>query len=216
MELLHSFFILPIETVMKIILTFGYRTTDSHGLSIIFLSIVVNIALLPIYNVVQKWRDKDIKKKELMKEMLDKIKKNYKGRERFFYIQAYYKINNYHPISSLKVSMGLLIQILFFISAFSLLSNYESFIGVSFWLLQDLSKADGLFFGLNLLPFIMTILYFFSVHLYSKDSNKNEKYQLWSMGLVFLILLYSQSSSLLLYWTINNLFYFFKVSVKKI
>ena len=174
MELFYNIFFLPLEIMMRLILDFNLRLTGSYGISIIWLSIMINLSLIPIYISAQKFRNQDKFKRELMSEMLDKIKKNYQGRERYFYTQAYYKINKYSPFSSILASLGFLIQIPFFVAAFYLLSEYEVFSGVNFLLLEDLSKPDGLFFGLNLLPFIMTVIYFLSAYIQRENFNNSE------------------------------------------
>ncbi|MCT7523249.1 YidC/Oxa1 family membrane protein insertase [Aliarcobacter cryaerophilus] len=215
MELLYTIFLLPIETIMKLVLELAYNFTNNYGVAIILLSIIINIALIPIYNMAEKWREKDKAIRDSMKFTLDKIKQNYKGKERYFYTQALYKIHNYSPISSVKASAGFLIQIPFFFAAFSLLSDYEPIAGVGFWILSDLSQADGLLFGLNLLPFIMTAVNLLAAYVYINKFDKNEKYQLWGIAILFLVLLYTQASALLLYWTFNNIFSLFKNLIEK-
>lgn len=215
MELLYTIFLLPIETIMKLVLELAYKFTNNYGVVIILLSIIINIALIPIYNMAEKWREKDKAIRNSMKFALDKIKQNYKGKERYFYTQALYKIHNYSPISSVKASAGFLIQIPFFFAAFSLLSNYEPIAGVGFGILSDLSKPDGLLFGLNLLPFVMTAINLLATYVYINKFDKNEKYQLWGIALLFLVLLYTQASALLLYWTFNNIFSLIKNLIEK-
>lgn len=215
MELLYTIFLLPIETIMKLVLELAYKFTNNYGVVIILLSIIINIALIPIYNMAEKWREKDKAIRDSMKFALDKIKQNYKGKERYFYTQALYKIHNYSPISSVKASAGFLIQIPFFFAAFSLLSNYEPIAGVGFGILSDLSKPDGLLFGLNLLPFVMTAINLLAAYVYINKFDKNEKYQLWGIALLFLVLLYTQASALLLYWTFNNIFSLIKNLIEK-
>ena len=210
MDIIYHFFLLPIETILKLVLELAYKYTANYGLSIILLSIIVNIVLTPIYNITEKWREEDRKKKQQMKIMLDKISQNYKGKEKFFYTQAYYKTQNYNPLTSIKASTGLLIQIPFFFAAFLLLSNYEALEGVNFGILQDLSKPDQLFFKLNLLPFLMTAINLFAAYYYLEKFDDNEKLQFLGISILFLFLLYSQPAGVLLYWTFNNLFFLTK------
>ena len=68
---------------MKMTLNFFYIFTSSYGLSIILLSVSINIILVPIFNIFEKLRFKDKQKKLLMRDMLNKINKNYKGRDIF-------------------------------------------------------------------------------------------------------------------------------------
>jgi YidC/Oxa1 family membrane protein insertase len=207
MDIIYYFFLLPIETMLKLVLEFVYKYTANYGLSIILLSIIVNIVLTPIYSITEKWREEDKKKKKQMKDMLNKISQNYKGKEKFFYTQAYYKTQNYNPLTSIKASTGLLIQIPFFFAAFLFLSNYEALESVNFGIIQDLSKPDQLLFKLNLLPFLMTAINLFAAYYYVEKFDDNEKFQFIGISLLFLFLLYSQPAGMLLYWTFNNLFY---------
>lgn len=206
MEIFYNIFFLPFEILLELILNLCFSLTNNYGISIICLSIIVNIVLLPIHIIGQKSRKKDKIIKEQMRDMLDKIKKNYQGRERYFYTQTYYKINKYNPLSAIKASLSFLGQIPFFVAAFYLLLNYEPLYGKSFWLLKDLSKPDEILLGVNFLPIFMTVIYFLSFYIQKEKFEKSEKYQIYSIGLIFIVLLYSQSSGLLLYWTTNNLF----------
>src|SRR5690625_1083950 len=216
MELLYTLTLLPIELVMRFALEWAYRLSHNYGWAIIILSLVVNTALLPVYYAAERWRGQDQKRRDAMQGMLDKIKANYKGKERYYYIQSLYRIHGYRPLSSVKASVGLLIQIPFFFAAYQLLSQYQPLQGVSFWVLNDLSQPDGLLFGLNLLPFVMTVVNLTAAMLYIKNYDNKGKYQLWGMALFFLVVLYSQASGLLLYWTINNLFSLVKNLVEKV
>jgi YidC/Oxa1 family membrane protein insertase len=195
---------------MSLVLNSSYLFTNNYGLSIILLSLVVNIAILPLYYMADRWKISDQNIQAKMKPEIDSIKKHYKGQERHYYIQALYKIYNYHPLSSVKASAGFLIQIPFFFAAFHLLSNFEALNGVSFFIIDDLGKADGLLGGVNILPFIMTIVNLVSAFVYTKLSTTSEKAQLIGMALLFLVLLYTSPAGLLIYWTFNNIFSLFK------
>lgn len=211
MELLYIIFILPIESIIRLFLEAGFGIAGSYGIAIVFTSIAVNLALIPIYNRAEKWRAKDKELQDRMKNDIDKIKKSYKGQEAHFYTQTIHRRFGYHPLSSLKASAGFLLQIPFFFAAFHLLSNYEAFNGASFWFLGDLAKPDMLLGSINILPIAMTIISLLTAYLYSSGMGKKEQYQLWALAIFFLVVLYNQSSGLLLYWTMNNIFYLTKL-----
>jgi hypothetical protein len=156
--------------------------------------------------MAEYWKNKDKQIQDKMKPEIDNIKKYYNGNERHFYIQAIYRRYSYHPLSSIKASVGFLIQIPFFFAAFHLLGNYEQFSKISFGIISDLSRPDGLLFGINLLPIIMSVLNIVSAYFYINKLDKSSKYQLWGLTFLFLVLLYTESSALLLYWTMNNVF----------
>lgn len=215
MEFLYILLILPIESVISLFLTASYSLTSNYGLAIIFTSIVVNVFLIPIYYQANKWKEADSLIQQRMKPEIEKIKKSYKGQEKHFYIQTIHRRYQYSPLSSIKASMGFLLQIPFFFAAFHLLSNYPEFAEQSFFILNDLSKPDALFFGINAMPFIMTFISLISAYIYTQGLQSKDKYQLWGMAIFFLVLLYNEASGLLLYWTMNNIFYFVKSYLEK-
>jgi len=202
--------VLPIENLMKWLLDSFFFILGNYGLAIVLLSILINILIYPLICLSDRYikDDKDIK--DRMKEDIANIKKSYSGRERYFYIRTIYRQFGYSNLSSLKASIGLIIQIPFFFAAFNFLDNYSPFKGVSFGLISDLSMPDNLLFGQNLLPILMTIINLASVYFYSRDTTQRDKLQLSGLSAIFLVFLYFESSALLLYWTTNNLFYFFK------
>ena len=215
MHILYMIFIYPLEFLMKTILEFSHSAIDNYGLSIIILSIIVNIALLPLYYMAEKWKIKDKAIQDSMKPEIDNIKKYYKGQERHFYIQTIYRRHGYHPLSSIKASVGFLIQIPFFFAAFHLLSNYQALNGVSFGILQDLGSPDHIINGINVLPIVMTIVNLLSAYIYIELLNKSEKIQLFALAFIFLVVLYNEPAGLLLYWTMNNIFSLIKNVVEK-
>ncbi|WXT99932.1 MAG: Membrane protein insertase YidC [Catillopecten margaritatus gill symbiont] len=206
MDLLFYIFIYPIEWLMQSILSGFYSLFGNYGISIIFLSIVINILILPLYYLAEFFKTQHQIHLSQLQPKIDFIKNNYQGQEQHSYLNALYKVYNYSPISSVKASLGLLLQIPFFFAAFHLLGNYTAFEGVSFGFITDLNQPDNLLFGQNLLPILMTLVNLFSAYFYAKNMSKSDTYQLWGLAGIFLVLLYFESAALLLYWTINNLF----------
>jgi len=209
-DLLYTAFIYPLEYVMSICLNSGYRITGSYGTSLIILSIAVNIFLLPLYYLAEKWKfqEKTIRRK--MEPELASIQQHSQPREKHYYTQEVYRRFGYHPLSAVKVSFGFLIQVPFFFSAYHLLSHFSAWEGKGFLLFHDLSAPDGLiqFAGvsLNLLPLVMTAINLASAYVYATHMSDNEKVQLWLLSLVFLVVLYGSPAGLVFYWTVNNLF----------
>ncbi len=210
MDLLFTIFLYPLETLMGLCLSSSYLWTGSYALSVIILSIVVNIAVLPIYNFAEKWKLQEKAVKAKMAPELASIKRHSKGWEKYYYTREVYRRFGYHPTSGLKVSFGFLIQIPFFFSAYHLLSNFSDWEGMSFLFLNDLSAPDGLMvfagLSLNMLPMAMTAINLVSVRVYAAQMDRVEKVQLWVLAIFFLAVLYQSPSGLVLYWTINNAF----------
>jgi YidC/Oxa1 family membrane protein insertase len=193
-----------------IFLVFKEIFNQNIGLVIIFLSITVNIALLPIYSVADRWQDEERALQKKMSKKLSEIRAVFKGDERQMIVNAYYRQMGYSPINALKSSIGLLLQIPFFIAAYQFLSHTPSLRAVSFLIIDDLSVPDGLVaingITINVLPLLMTVINIISSLVYTKDFRYREKIQLWIFALVFFILLYNSPAGLLLYWTTNNIF----------
>ena len=169
---------------------------------------------LPLYSRADKIRKEEEEKLSKLKPYIDKIKKNFKGDERFFLLQTLYRQNNYNPIMALRNSFSLLLQIPFFIAAYHFFSNLEILNGYSWAMISDLSKPDMLLslsgLKINLLPVLMTVLNIISCEVYLKTKSFEARIQPYLFALVFLILLYNSPSGLVLYWTFNNFFYLLK------
>jgi len=161
--------------------------------------------MIPLFWISEKIQDKDKKKKQAMKEDLKKLEDVSNPQEKHFYTMEIYRIHQYHPAQSLVGLLGLCIQIPFFIAAYRMLDHYTPLSGVSFGPIPDLFQPDGLFFDINILPFLMTGINLISGYFYSRDMDKNEKLQLAAVSMLFLFLLYNKPSAMVLYWTMNNL-----------
>jgi YidC/Oxa1 family membrane protein insertase len=187
-------------------------------------SIAVSVYTLPLYIIAEKHQqiEREIQKK--LKPKIDKIKKAFSGDQQYMILSTYYRQNHYHPIYGMRNTLGLLIQIPFFIAAYSYLSHLEILHGVSFFFIKDLSVPDGFFslnigginHTINILPIAMTCINCLSAAVYTKGLAIKEKIQLFGMSLVFLVLLYGSPSALVLYWTMNNIFSLAKNCLQKL
>lgn len=205
-----DFIVSPFANFIGYIFNWIVSHIENLGFSLIILSIVINILLYPFYYLADKVEKKEKLVQEKMKPKLEEFKSIYKGYELHLYVNNVYRLNNYHPLYALRGLVSLLIQVPFFMGAYAYLSNYPEFEGVSFLFISDLSMPDGLLklgvLSINLLPFIMTAINLWSGYIYSKNGSKQEKITIVVMALFFLVLLYNSPSSLLIYWTFNNIF----------
>ncbi len=207
MDILYTIFILPIETVMNVILS-NIAIITGYGLGIVILSILVNTTLIPLYNYAERIMKKEQTLQFDMYPAVLEVKQKFSGEEGFYRLKAIYKRHNYHPIKSLRSTFGLAIQIPFFISAYIMLSNYSPLQGVGFLFIENLGDKDGLLWGINMMPFVMTGINIISGLFYT--NSKQQREQLFIMSALFLVLLYNSPAGLLLYWTCNNIFYLVK------
>lgn len=220
MNILYLIFIAPIKTLLEIVFLLMYRLVGNAGIAIIAVSLVVNILILPMYKKSDKIQEEERAKQKAMSHWIKHIKKSFKGDERFMMLNAYYKEQNYQPLSAVKGSMSLFLQIPFFIAAYSYLSNLSILQGASFGILQDLSKPDQLIqigtLGINVLPIVMTLINWISGVIYTKEAAFKDKAQVFLLGLLFLVFLYDRPSGLVFYWTLNNAFSLVKNIIMKV
>ena len=111
-----------------------------------------------------------------------------------------------NQLNVLKSTISLLLEVPFFIAAYDFLSNVKGFRDAVLWGNSVLSMPDGLLFGINILPLLMTIINICSTSIYTKGQSLKSKIQLYVIAILFLALLYNSPSALVLYWTFNNLF----------
>lgn len=219
-EIIYTVFIGPLKLLFEIIYEFANRYVDNPGLAIIFLSLIMNILVLPLYRradyMQEQARDIDAK----LSDGVAHIKKTFSGDEKMMMLQTYYRQNHYKPTDALKGSVSLLLEIPFFIAAYQFLSHLQSLNGVSLGFIQDLSKPDRMLviggFAINLLPIIMTSVNIISSFLYLKGFPTKTKIQLYGMALFFLVFLYNSPSGLVFYWTLNNVFSLIKTIFYKL
>ncbi len=145
-----------------------------------------------------------------MKPMIDNIKAVYKGDQRYLLIRTCQRINGYKTIYAFRGTLGLLIQIPFFLAAYNFIHNLSGLQLGSFLFIKDFSKPDGILnignISVNILPFIMTLFSLLAGLIYSKKLRFKESLPLYIVSLIFLVLLYNSPSGLVFYWTLNCLF----------
>jgi YidC/Oxa1 family membrane protein insertase len=220
LDILYTVIIYPLEAIFEIVFVFAQLTFKETGISVLCISVAISFLCLPLYNVAERWQQFERDTQKRMKTKIDTIKAVFKGDEQYMIVSAYYRQNHYHPVYTMRSTFGLLIQIPFFIAAYSYLSRNEALKEASFLFLSDLSVPDGLIsFGgvhLNMLPVIMTLINCAAAIIYTKGFPVKEKAQLYGMAFVFLVLLYDSPSGLVMYWIGNNCFSLIKNIYNKI
>ena len=203
----------PFIYIIEQTLLFSYGLSGNYGASIILLSFVISLLLLPVFIFIEKSKKKDDIVKKKMQPLIDEIKRVYKGQERYYYIKTINRQHNYSAFKALIPILSLLLQIPFFIAAYQFLEHFEPLIGVSFWFIPDLSQPDGFLGTINILPIIMTLVNLITVYFYTKNGDSGERKQMLVLAMAFLILLFQLPAGLVLYWTMNNVFSFFRLFI---
>lgn len=200
----------PLELLFEVIYAIANRIINNPGLSIIFLSVTMNLLVLPLYRKADAMQAAEREKQAKLQPWVRHIRKTFKGDERFMMLQTYYRQNNYKPTQALNGSFSLLLEIPFFIAAYRFLSSLQLLEGEAFGPIRNLGAPDALIqiagISINLLPVLMTLINIISAAIYMKGFPFKSKIQMYGMALIFLVFLYGSPAGLVFYWTLNNVF----------
>ncbi len=209
-SILETLLIGPLKLVFEVLFDYANRITGHPGTAIVFLSLAMNLLVLPLYRRADAMQEASRDTEARLHDGVAHIKKSFSGDERMMMLQTYYRQNNYRPTDALHGSVSLLLEIPFFLAAYQFLSHLELLQGVAFGPIADLGAPDGLLvlggLSINLLPLLMTAVNLISGAVYLKGFPLKAKAQLYAMALVFLVFLYGSPAALTFYWTLNNLF----------
>ncbi len=207
---LYQLIIGPLKLIFEFIFVKVYNIVGNPGIAIIFLSLAMNILVLPLYRRADKMQEDVRDQEKSLEPWVSHIKKTFSGNERMMMLSTYYRQRGYKPIYALKGSFSLLLEIPFFFAAYGFLSELKILNGAKLGPISDLGKPDGLIncFGIsiNLLPILMTVINIIAAAIYLKGFPLKSKIQMYGVAVVFLILLYGSPAGLVFYWTLNNLF----------
>ena len=208
--ILYTIILYPLVQIIEIAFMIFDKLFGNTGIAIIGVSFTVTLLCLPLYIVAEHWQQVQRDTENRLKPGIDRIKAVFKGDEQYMILNTFYKQNHYHPMMALRSSFGLLIQVPFFMAAYNCLSSLPALQGQSFLFIKDMAKPDALFsigsFNVNILPIAMTLINIIAGAIYTKGFAFKDKAQIYGMALLFLVILYTSPSGLVLYWTMNNVF----------
>jgi YidC/Oxa1 family membrane protein insertase len=196
----------PLIDVNEAILNVFHDLTGSWGLSIIGLTIVVRLAILPLtYRQVR-----GMQQMQRLAPEMKKIQERYKDdRQRQQQeLMKFYSEHNFNPLSS---CLPLLLQLPFFLSLFYLQrqDQFKSEVregnGEQFLFIPDLtSKATGAVLVVLITVYVATQLGSSLVTMVNVQ-DKNQKRLMLALPFVFTIVIVNFETGLLVYWITTNL-----------
>ena len=174
------------------------------GWAVVALSLLCSFLMAPLMKAVAGIVRRETEYQSVILPQVAAIKERYSSDiERNLHISALYARYSYSPLSAVKKVLPLFVQIPFLLLTYFMLKGTPQLSGVSFLILKDLGSADALAAGFNLLPFVMTGINLVTV-LATPGFEKRDMVQAVGVALLFLVMLYTAPSALLLYWTLNN------------
>ncbi len=141
-SLIYTVIIMPLQLLFEVIFSYTQRFTSNPGISIVCLSLVVNILVLPLYNRADALQAKQNEIEKKLAPGVKHIKSVFSGDEKMMLLQTYYRQNNYKPTDVINSSISLLLQIPFFIAAYRFLSDLSLLYGSSLGPIANLGLPD--------------------------------------------------------------------------
>jgi YidC/Oxa1 family membrane protein insertase len=193
--------------------------TLGWGVTVILLSIVVKIILLPLSFILIKSQRKISYMQALLTPKLEAINENFSGEEAHKKFMAVHKENGVTPFYTLKPLLLTLLPVIFSIAIFNVLGELDLVAGHGFLWINDLATPDVIFdhsfqipmlgSSVNLLPVLMTFVTILAALLHQnkiicKKELRKQKIRLYIMAFGFFILFYPFPSVMVLYWTFSN------------
>jgi YidC/Oxa1 family membrane protein insertase len=208
----------PLEKILKWFLVLFHKIIPNYGIAIFLLTLLIKLLFFPL---TKKGSEAMVRMQALtpkIKEIQDKYKNNPQKLQAE--MGAFYKANNYNPLSG---CLPMLLQLPIFIAMYNLFNNHFDLRGASFipgWI-PDLSVPeyivsfpDGVrlpilgWTALRLLPFIYVasqLIYSKVTQMPGQQQNAQMKMMMYVMPIVFFFVLYNVPSGLLIYWIFSNL-----------
>ena len=171
----------------------SYSTT---GLTLVLFSLILGLLNSRIASFFSSIAQNEIIRKSAYDNALTSIISSKNGpkekRKTVELLRQRYRLSLYTDLAPV---LPFAAQIPILLTAYYFLENNPLFYGVSLGILEDLSKPDKLFLGVNLLPVLMTSLNIL-VALFDNRLNNKRKRSSFIIAAVFLVLLYNKSSAL--------------------
>ncbi len=183
----------------------NFSTTQSWGLAIICLTIIVRLCIWPLHAKSTRSMKRMSKLQPKMAELKEKHKDDpTKLNTEMMGLYRKYGIN---PLGG---CLPMFIQIPIFFGFFRMLDYAVELRGQPFLWVDDLSQPDtfAIVFGIpiNILPIVMAITSVIQMAMMPKTGDKMQQRIMMFMPLMFFFFCYNYASALALYWTVQNIF----------
>ena len=105
-SMLYQLIIGPLALVFDMIYAIALRITTNPGLAIVFLSLTMNLLVLPLYRKADAMQEEEKRTLQSLTPGMNHIKKAFKGDERYMMLQTYYRQNMRDIITSPKTEQS--------------------------------------------------------------------------------------------------------------
>jgi YidC/Oxa1 family membrane protein insertase len=182
-------------------------TRAGYGLTIVLITVIIKMLFWPLTAASTR----SMKRMQALAPELAVLKEKYKDDQQK-YMQKQMELWKKNKVSPVSGCLPMAIQMPVFFGFFTMIRSAIELRGARFLWIADLSKPDTLFmipgtaFPFNLLPLLMGGSMLWQSHLTppSPGMDPAQAKMMRYMPLMFLVFLYTYSSGLALYWTVNN------------
>jgi YidC/Oxa1 family membrane protein insertase len=180
------------------------RMTHNYGWAIVVVTILINMALLPLRLSSMK----SMKKMQALKPQIDAIGAKYKSvgfrdprkADQQAEVMELYKKHGVNPMGG---CLPMVLQMPVFIAFYSVLTVAIEMRGASWLWVTDLSQPEHL--AIRILPVAMVVAQFVMQQMTpTPGADPNQQKMMMFMPLIFGFMFYSVSSGLVLYWLTSN------------
>jgi YidC/Oxa1 family membrane protein insertase len=182
-------------------------TRLGYGMTIVLITVIIKVLFWPLTAAATR----SMKRMQVLAPEMKALKEKYKDDMQKF-TQKQWELYRKHKVSPMSGCLPMAIQMPVFIGFFTMIRSAIELRGARFLWIADLSKPDTLFlipgthFPFNPLPLLMGGSMLWQSHLTppSPGMDPAQAKMMRYMPLMFLVFLYTYSSGLALYWTVNN------------
>jgi YidC/Oxa1 family membrane protein insertase len=183
-------------------------TRLGYGWTIVLITLIIKVLFWPLTAASTR----SMKRMQALAPEMKVLKEKYKDDQQK-YMQKQMELWKKHKVSPMSGCLPMAIQMPVFFGFYTMIRSAIELRGAHFLWIVDLSKPDTLFlipgtsFPFNLLPLLMGGSMLWQSHLTppSPGMDPTQAKMMRYMPLMFLVFLYSFSSGLTLYWTVNNI-----------
>jgi YidC/Oxa1 family membrane protein insertase len=218
-------FLGSIGQILMDTLRFLHKVTKNWGISIILLTILINIVLFPL----SKKSYKSMHEMQMLQPKIEKLRQECKNNAQKLQKETMELYKKY-KINPMGGCLPLILQMPIFFALYQGLVNFIDLRGAGFLWIRDLSETESIRIPIelpligntiNILPILMVIMTFVQQKLTSKfttmaqtdDQRKQQKFMMIFMTIMFGFIFYNLPSGFVLYWLVSTIIMTFIQSI---
>lgn len=183
--------------IFEIILKFFYGITGNFGVSIICLTLLIKILLIPL----TLKQDKSMKKMKELQPTLEEYKEKY-GHDKALLNQKTLELYKEKQVNPAGGCLPLLVQLPILWALFGVLRAERGVVPSEVFLWMNLSQPDPYY----IFPILNGVIAFIQQKMSGADSNPQMKSMMYMFPIMMVFISYKMPAGLQIYWLTSSLF----------